>query len=104
MDELELANVITALRGQLQVAMSQGEDQDLRFQATGLDVEFQVGVTKSVGAKGGVKFWVLELGGEASRDTQATQTVKLSLKPITREGGDVAIASSSDVSPLTGSG
>jgi hypothetical protein len=99
MGGLDLAEVIRALREELEEAMVAGSDARLRFEARALTVELQVGVTRAAEASGGVKFWVLELGAGASRETQSTQTVTLELAPIMSDGRPAKIAAGTDVDP-----
>jgi hypothetical protein len=99
MADLELAEVIRALRAELESAMIAGAGSTLRFEAKSLTVELQVGVSHAAEASGGVKFWVVEFGAGGSRTTEATQTVTLELAPILADGRAVRIAAGSDVDP-----
>ncbi|KAB7739155.1 hypothetical protein GA707_20545 [Nostocoides sp. F2B08] len=42
----------------------------------------EVAVTSDKTAKAGVKWWLVEAGGEVSRQLSATHTVKLTLDPV----------------------
>jgi hypothetical protein len=101
MAEIALAEVVRALRLELEDAMSEGEGQAIRFEATAVDLEFNIGVKKAADAKAGIRFWVLELGGGGSYATESIQTVKLSLEPITEKGTRVRITRGTDESPLS---
>ncbi len=101
MSDIGLAEVVRALRAELETAIKEGAGETLRFDATGLELEFQVGVTKAADGKAGVRFWVLELGGGASYSSETIQTVRLSLQPVSQTGGRVRIAGGTDRSPLT---
>jgi hypothetical protein len=90
MQRLGLADAIQSLRAELTQAITAGADETLRFEVGEIDVEFHVAV--DVTAKSGVKFWVVELGGEAGRTS--THSVRIPLRPTRRDGGRV----------LTGSG
>jgi hypothetical protein len=98
--EIGLSEVVRALRAELDEAMAAAEGERIQFQANAIELEFQIGVTKSVDGHGGIRFWVLELGGGASLARESIQRVKLSLTPVTAEGGGVKIARPSDESPL----
>jgi Trypsin-co-occurring domain 2 len=102
--DIGLAEVIKALRSELERAMTEGESERLQFQASSLDVEFQVGITKTAEGSAGIRFWVFELGGSASHATESIQKVNLSLQPIMAEGGPVKIAKGSNENPLEGEG
>jgi hypothetical protein len=80
-----LSEALIALREQLLAAWQEGEGEGsrLRFRIPEpIELTFQAAVTKSVGATGGVKWWLLSLGGEASRGTEVTQTLHLKLAPV----------------------
>jgi hypothetical protein len=94
-----LADVIRALRGELDRAMSEGEGERVQFEAQSIELEFQVGVTKSTEGSGAVRFWVLELGGGASYGSESIQRVSLSLQPVLSDGGNVKIAKGGDQGP-----
>lgn len=76
-----LAQFIKHLRNELQDAEADGKDSALRFELGPIELELELAVERGTGAKGGVKFWVLELGGEASGSVHRTQRMKLSLTP-----------------------
>lgn len=102
MAEMDLTQVVRALRTQLNDAVKEGDDQEIRFEATAIELELNIGVKKSVEGKGGVRFWVLELGGGSSYSSESVQKVKLTLQPLTVAGGKVRIAGRSDENPLAG--
>jgi hypothetical protein len=77
-----LADVVTALRAELTAA----RDADLRFAVGDITVEFAVEATADATAKGGVRFWVVVLGGEGSVGRRASHRVALSLSPVTADG------------------
>jgi hypothetical protein len=101
MSELDLVTVIKSLRMQLEEAMTVAENQTIQFEATSLELEFQVGVTSSVEATGGVKFWVVEMGGSGARSSETVQTVKLALSPKLAGGRPVKIAGATESNPLS---
>jgi hypothetical protein len=68
-----------------------GRQRWLRFKSSAVEVTLQVAVTWTGTAKAGVKWWLIEAGGELSREKVATQTVKLVLEPVLfDENGDQA--------------
>lgn len=101
MAELDLVTVIRSLRSQLDEAMTVAEKQKIQFEATSVELEFQVGITSSAEATGGVKFWVVELGGSGSRASESIQKVKLSLSPKLASGQTVKIAGATDSDPFS---
>jgi hypothetical protein len=100
MTEISFADVVRTLRAELETAMSEGEGESVQFQATSINMEFQVGVTKTAAGKAGVRFWVLELGGSKAYASESIQKVALSLEPILASGGRVKIAGGTEDSPL----
>lgn len=102
MAEIELSEVIRGLRAELDQAMSAGEGERVQFEATAIEMEFQVGVTKTADVKAGVRFWVFEIGGGGSRANESLQRVKLSLEPVLATGGRVKIAKRRAEDPITG--
>lgn len=97
---LGLADVIMALRGELESAVTSGQSSRLRFEIQGLSVELKVGVTGEVGGSAGIKFWVVDLGGNATYAREVVHTVNLTLRP-TMDGDGVKIAELSEASPLS---
>lgn len=59
-----------------------GEQRWLRFKPSAVELTLQLAVTTKGSAKAGVKWWLVEAGGELGREKVATQTVKLSLEPV----------------------
>jgi Trypsin-co-occurring domain 2 len=88
---IELGDVITELRRELQHAMDAGEGQPLRFELGPVEVEATVVVEKGGGGGVKVRFWVLELGGDAKASQASTQRIKLALQPRLASGGKVWI-------------
>ena len=87
-----LARVIEDLRAELLLALSAGAKQPLRFRLKPIELELKVGISTDLKGSGGVKFWVVEMGAEGSRATEATHTLKLVLEPV-GPGGDEPLIS-----------
>ena len=67
---------------------------------TGVQLEFHVAVTKSGEGKGGVRFYVVQLGGSGSYAREEIQTVTVTLgAPVDQNGEPVKIYSGSDQMP-----
>jgi len=83
-----LSEALIALREELLAAWQEGEDpetggQRIRFRVhEPIELTFQTAVTKKAGANAGVKWWLLSLGGEASRGSEVSQTLRLKLSPV----------------------
>ncbi|MCU0935347.1 MAG: hypothetical protein MUF66_04585 [Gammaproteobacteria bacterium] len=91
MAEIELAEVLLGLRKELQNAQAKGAKAKLKFRVDAIDVKIKVGVTKKGGGKGGIKFWVLDLGAEASAGIETVQTLRLKLTPLD-DGGETLVS------------
>ena len=78
---VELAEVIGQLRTELTAAIRAGEGADLRFELGPVDLELTVTVGKEVTPGAKVKFWVMELGADATVSSNSIQRIKLSLDP-----------------------
>jgi hypothetical protein len=91
--KLELAQIIEALRAELENAMMTGAGRDIQFPVKGVEIELQVGVTKSADARTGVKFWVFELGagGEYAHESLQKLTVTLDT-PVDHDGKPIRVA------------
>lgn len=76
-----LAAAIEALRNELTTGMAQGEGRSVRFEVTGISMTLQTTVTWSGEAQAGIKWWLVNAGVKASRESEAIQTVVLTLAP-----------------------
>jgi Trypsin-co-occurring domain 2 len=76
-----LSAAIAALRDELTQAWWDGQHQAVRFKPSPVELTLQVAVTNASKGSGGVRWWLIELGGELSRQSAATQTVKVTLEP-----------------------
>ena len=78
MDGIGLSQAIETLRLELSEAQASGRDGEVRFGLETVDLELSVAVTKDANGKVGWK--ILEAGGSVG--TERTQTIRLSLKPL----------------------
>lgn len=85
-----LAGAVEALRAELETAISAGRQSPLELELTSIEVDLQVAVTTERSGKAGVKWWILEAGGEAKGGRSTTQTLRLSLTPRIRGPHGVA--------------
>jgi hypothetical protein len=80
-----LSDALIALRDELLKAQSQGQgdERQLRFRIPEpIELEFQAVVTQEVEGDAGIRWWLVSLGGKASRSDVATHTVRLKLAPV----------------------
>jgi hypothetical protein len=77
-----LTEAIEALRTALAAAWWDGQGSRVRFRVEPVELTMQVGVTKTGKGTAGIKWHVLALGGERSKESASTQTLKLRLAPV----------------------
>ncbi|MFB7475223.1 trypco2 family protein [Kitasatospora sp. NPDC056184] len=78
---IELSDVIRDLRGQLETAVADAAGQAIAFELGDIELEVSMAVERSGQAGAKVRFWVVELGGDAARGRTDTQHIKLTLRP-----------------------
>jgi hypothetical protein len=100
--EIELADLLTSLRSEINRARLDATGQDVRFRVNAINLEIHVAVEKSAEADAGVRFWVVSVGGKAGGKSGQTHVVKLSLAAETETGGPVLTGD--DVSDLLPAG
>lgn len=97
MAQIGLKEAISALRQELIESIVAAQGEKLRFEVGEVMMEFHVEVERSVDVKGGIKFWVVELGaGEANKD-KAIHKVTIPLKPVRQDGGPVLTGSTDQI-------
>lgn len=82
---LSLRDFIAGLRAELKAAhddaAQSADDDGPGFTVGPVNIEFTVTAKKDAEAKGGVRFYVFELGASGSVGSEATQKVSLVLNP-----------------------
>ena len=88
-----LQEAIAALRAELieSVVASQGEQ--LRFEVGEITMEFQIEVERIAEAKGGIRFWVVELGAGGTAKNKDGHKVVIPLKPVRADGKPILTGS-----------
>ncbi|MEU3920084.1 trypco2 family protein [Streptomyces sp. NPDC029004] len=76
---LQLHQMISALRTELETAQKESAEEQLRFGVSGVELEATVQVTVGGGGKAGVRFWVIEATGGMDKNKATTQRIKLNL-------------------------
>lgn len=79
---VNLSVAIAALRRDLAAAWWDGQNNRVRFKVEPVEMTVEAGVTKKGSGQAGVKWHILTLGGERSRENATTQTLKLKLTPV----------------------
>lgn len=77
-----LPEAIESLRVDLARAWWDGQRQRVRFRVEPVELTVQVGLTRTTKGTAGAKWYVLTIGGEKTRQTVTTQTLKLRLTPV----------------------
>jgi Trypsin-co-occurring domain 2 len=89
MGKIGLKEAIEALRKELSESILVSEGKQVRFEVGQIELEFQIAIEQTLEGKGGIKFWVVELGGGASSKDSTVHKVKIPLKPLMRNGEPV---------------
>jgi len=88
-----LADAVRGVRAELELALTDGADSEVRFQAGPVELEFAVDVRKDAAGGAGVKVWVISLDAKAGLATTNVHRMKLTLQPRSRRGGELNINS-----------
>jgi hypothetical protein len=99
-EKIGLVETIDALRTELAEAVAKGHDAEFQFPVAGIQMEFNVTVTRDTTAEGGIKLWVVSLGGGASAGNATTHKVVVNLEPpVDRAGRSIQVHSRSAKKP-----
>ncbi len=77
-----LPEAIESLRADLAQAWWDGKRRRVRCRVDPVELTVQGGVTRTGTGSAGIKWHVLTLGGQRSREAATTQTLKLRLTPV----------------------
>jgi len=97
-NDLELVDVVNALRQQLGKLnqQRQRQTQDVSFEVKDIELEISAKVTREKGVSGSadIKFWVVDakVGGDGAKTSEQFQRIKLSLKPKTQKGSALEVS------------
>jgi hypothetical protein len=89
MDKLSLKDTIGAIRRELTESIRAAQGEELRFEVGEIELEFEVEVERTTEGTGGVKFWVVELGGKVGGSSSVTHRVSMHIKPVSSDGAPV---------------
>jgi Trypsin-co-occurring domain 2 len=79
---IPLADLIDAVRGQLEAAARNGNGRDLQFEVQEVNLEVDVTTTGTREGQAGVQVWVLTLGAKGSKSNAATHKVTLKMNAV----------------------
>jgi hypothetical protein len=86
-NKIGLVEAIAAVRAELSEAAVQGTGAPIQFPVDGVELEFHVGLTRTAGATGAVRIWVVELAASGSYESETVQKVKVRLgAPVNPQG------------------
>jgi hypothetical protein len=88
-DKIGLSEVIVALRQELNESMKSAQGSDLMFRLGEVTIELELSVERSTSGNGGLRFWVLNAGGEYTRAQGNTHRITVPLTPLTANGAPV---------------
>lgn len=93
MNEIELADAVSALRDSLLDAVGKAGSTEVSFVVGPIEMEFAVEVRSDAKVKGGIKAWLISADAEAGISRNRVQRVKVSLSPKTASGADSLVSS-----------
>jgi NTP-dependent ternary system trypsin peptidase co-occuring protein len=87
-----LADAIEALHADLLIAAERATEHDFHFAIGSVDLEFQIGITKSADVKTGLRVWVVELGAGGAVAKESVQRIHVTLQaPVDENGNPVLV-------------
>jgi hypothetical protein len=92
-NKVGLRETLEALRVELSKSILASEGEQIRFEVGNIELEVQFVVEQSKEGKGGLKFWVVEMGGGVTNKDTITHKIKIPLKPIGKDGKPVLTGS-----------
>jgi len=100
MDRIGIAELVSTLRSEIVEAATNGAEPGIHFPIGQITLEFHVGVTRDHGGNGGIRAWVIDLGGSTKYAKEEVHTVTLTLEPPVDDDGDpVKVHRTSAVKP-----
>lgn len=99
MANIELAEAIQKLRQELSASVKNAENSDIQFQLGPIELELQVVATKEASADAGVKWMLFNASAQAQASSERTQTLKLTLNPVDKDGNSILVSNPSATRP-----
>lgn len=91
-DAFGLANVLVALRHELNESQRRAQEENIKFGIDEIDIELEVVTLKSAEAKCGVKFWVYNAEGGGKLASESRHKLRLKLRPEGPGGEPLKVA------------
>jgi hypothetical protein len=79
-NKVGLRETLEALRVELSESILVSEDKQIRFEVGEIELEVQFVVEQSKEGKGGLKFWVVEMGGGVTNKDTITHRIKVTVQ------------------------
>lgn len=92
---IPLADLVDAIREQLETAAHRGRDKSLQFEVQDVTLEVEITTTGSRQAQGGLQIWVLTIGAGGQKSNTAAHKVTLSLGAIGHDGSKFRVSDTS---------
>jgi hypothetical protein len=89
---IPLADLVDAIRGELETAALNARDQQLQFEVQDVQLEVEITTTGTREGGGGLKIYVLTLGAKGSRSNASSQKVTLNLGTVNRDGSKFRVS------------
>src|SRR2546422_409778 len=89
MERIGLREAVTALRGELGESILAAAGEELPLEVGEITLDFQIELERKATGSGGIRFWVVAVGGEASKTSAITHSVKVPLRPVSESGEPV---------------
>lgn len=94
---VELADVISRVREELEVAQRRGRASGMRFRVERVNLEFEVQVRRETGGKGGLRIGVVTAEAGRTKANDTTHRIQVELQPWSRDdGGPVDVGGEPD--------
>jgi Trypsin-co-occurring domain 2 len=88
---IPLADLVDAIRGELETAALNARDQQLQFEVKDVQLEVEITTTGMREGGGGLKIYVLTLGAKGSKSNASSQKVTLNLSAVTADGSQFRV-------------
>lgn len=102
MTKMTLAAAINELRGQVEHAMYDAEDEKLQFNLGPIELELKIQLSEETAVKGSFTAWVINLGADDKVSESATHTIKLTLNPKHKDHQDLRVGARVPHDPTAG--
>ncbi|GAA2950260.1 trypco2 family protein [Streptomyces enissocaesilis] len=84
---VELADVISRVREELEVAQRRGRASGMRFRVERVNLEFEVQVRRETGGRGGLRIGVVTADAGRTTANDTTHRIQVELRPWSRDDG-----------------